>query len=77
MTPPSFATQLRDMIESKYKSIPRFHAALRRAYGDEAVSIKTIRRLMDPAGYRPRGRVAYAQLKRVLPDLVFPNGAVE
>lgn len=68
----SFADQLRNAYETKFRSVASLHSAICRVYGTEAISQSTIKRLMQPAGYRPRGRRPYLQLKRVLPDLVLP-----
>lgn len=73
MNPAAFAQQLREAYEARFRSVPSLHLALRRAFGDEAISLSTLKRLMSPAGYRPRGRRPYIQLKRVLPDLVIPH----
>lgn len=68
----NFPEQLRNAYEAKYRSVASLHAALVRVYGEEAISMNTIKRLMRPGGYRPRGRRPYLQLKRVLPDLALP-----
>ena len=62
----NYADQLRTALEGKYRSVPRLHLALIRVYGEEAISQSTIKRLLGSAGYRPRGRRPYLQLKRVL-----------
>lgn len=67
-----FAQALRGACEAKYRSVPSMHAAICRAFGEEAISLSTIHRMMAPRGYRPRGRRAFIQLKRVLPDLQIP-----
>jgi hypothetical protein len=73
MIPLTFPQQLRDAYEARYRSIRRLWLALRTVYGEDAISESTIKRLMDPAGYRPRNRRPYLQLKRVLPDLDIPK----
>ncbi len=68
-----FAQQLRSACEAKFRSVPSLHLAICRVFGDEAISLATLKRMLDSKGYRPRGRRPYIQLKRVLPELVIPS----
>lgn len=68
-----FSQALRGACEARYRSVPSMHAAICRQFGEESISLSTLKRMMAPEGYRPRGRRAFIQVKRVLPDLVLPN----
>ena len=69
----SFSRQLRNAYEGKYRSVTALQAAIVAIYGDQAISRTTIRRFLSAAGYAPRTRRPFIQLKRVLPELETPQ----